>query len=300
MSFNEAFTLSNDAKIPQVGFGTWLSKPHEVETAVELAVKHGYRHLDFAHIYENQKEVGAALKKVIPSVVNREDLFITSKLWNSSHQPHLVEEELDITLSDLGLDYLDLYFELDLKTTLVDTWKAMIALPKNKVRAIGVSNFSVEHIEAIIKATGVVPVVNQVELHPRLAQDELIKYCASKNIHVTAYSPLGNNSRNEPLFTENEIIKRVANRLNATPAQVLIAWAVQRGTSVLPKTVTPSRIIENFQQITLSKEDVEEIGLLAKSPIRYNIPALVNKPRWDIDIFGDETEKTATHKINIQ
>lgn len=324
MSFGEKDTLSTGAEIPLVGFGTWQSEPNEVKIAVEVAVKSGYRHLDFAHIYQNQKEVGAALKNVIPSVVQRQELFITSKLWNSSHRPELVEAELDVTLSDLGLDYLDLYLihwpvafaserglfplqadkpgevELDLETSLVDTWKAMIALPKSKVRAIGVSNFSIEHIQGIIDATGVVPAVNQVELHPRLEQNTLIDYCKSKKIHVTAYSPLGNNSRNEPLLTELEPIKSVAKRLNATPAQVLISWSTTRGVSVLPKSVNPERIASNFQQVKLSPEDMKEIESVPKKPLRYNIPCLVNRPRWDIDIFGDESEKDAEYKVKIQ
>ncbi|KAG5733812.1 Aldehyde reductase 1, partial [Termitomyces sp. T112] len=158
MSFRKQITLSNGAHIPQIGLGTWLSAPKEVENAVEIAVTNGYRHLDLAMIYENQDEVGAALKKVIPSVVKREDLFITSKLWNSAHQPDQVEKELNETLKQLGIEYLDLYLvhwpiafppgnglnpphltkagelAIDTQTTLVETWKAMIALPKSKVR----------------------------------------------------------------------------------------------------------------------------------------------------------------------
>ncbi|KAG6827177.1 hypothetical protein H0H93_015790, partial [Arthromyces matolae] len=156
MSFKKHITLSNGAQLPQIGLGTWMSKPKEVENAVEIAVRNGYRHLDLAMIYENQDEVGAALKKVIPSVVKREDLFITSKLWNSAHQPDQVEKELEETLTQLGVDYVDLYLVhwpiafppgngfypphatkegevvIDTETTLVDTWKAMINLPKSK------------------------------------------------------------------------------------------------------------------------------------------------------------------------
>ncbi|KAG6853663.1 hypothetical protein C0991_002461 [Blastosporella zonata] len=182
MSLGKHITLSTGAQLPQIGLGTWLSLPKEVEHAVEYAVRNGYRHLDLAMIYKNQDEVGAALKKVIPSVVKREDLFMTSKVWNSSHQPAEVEKELDETLSQLGTEYLDLYLihwpiafppgnglnpphatkegetAIDTQTTLTDTWKAMIALPKSKVRAIGVSNFTIEQLKGIIAATGVVPV----------------------------------------------------------------------------------------------------------------------------------------------
>ncbi len=164
------------------------------------------------------KQVGAALKKVIPSVVQREDLFITSKLWNDAHRPSEVEKQLDATLSQLGTPYLDLYLihwpvafvpghgllptradkpdeaELDSETSLVDTWKAMLALRSTgKVRAVGVSNFTVRQLEAITKATGERPAVNQVEAHPLLPQDDLVEYCKKEGIHQTAYSPLGNN-----------------------------------------------------------------------------------------------------------
>ena len=202
---------------------------------VVWAVESGYRHIDCAYIYENQDEVrapyiarslmksdaaqvGAALKKVIPSVVQREELFITSKLWNDAHRPSEVEKQLDVTLSQLGISYVDLYLihwpvafvhgrgmtptqadkpdqaEIDSETSLVETWKAMLALRKTgKVRAVGVSNFTVKHLEAIIKATGETPAVNQIEAHPLLPQDDLVEYCKKEGIHLTAYSPLGNN-----------------------------------------------------------------------------------------------------------
>ena len=164
-------------------------------------------------------QVGVALKKVVPSVVRREELFITSKLWNNAHHPVEVEKQLDITLSQLDSPYLDLYLihwpvafvsgretipvrgdkpgevEIDTNTSLVDTWKAMIALRKTgKVKAIGVSNFTIRHLEAIIKATGEPPAVNQIEAHPLLPQDDMVEYCKRQGIHITAYSPLGNNS----------------------------------------------------------------------------------------------------------
>ncbi|KAJ7503208.1 NADP-dependent oxidoreductase domain-containing protein, partial [Mycena galericulata] len=223
MSFGKILTLSSGTPLPQIGLGTWQSKPHEVENAVEIAVRNGYRHLDLAMIYENQDEVGAGLKKVIPSVV----------------------KQLDETLKQLGVEYIDLYLihwpvafvpgnglfpphpakkgevALDLETSLVDTWKAMIALPKYQVRNVGVSNFTIDHIEGIISATGVVPIVNQIEAHPLLPQDELVAYCKEKNIHITAYSPLGNNSIGEKKLTEEPAVEEIAHKLGATPAQVL-------------------------------------------------------------------------------
>ncbi|KAK7057773.1 aldehyde reductase 1 [Favolaschia claudopus] len=323
MSFGKILTLSSGTPIPQIGLGTWQSKPHEVENAVEIAVRNGYRHLDLAMIYENQDEVGAALKKVIPSVVKREELFITSKCWNSSHQPEEVEKELNETLKQLGLDYLDLYLihwpvafipgkglypphptkadevALDLETSLVDTWKAMIALPKSKVKNVGVSNFTIAHIEGIISATGVVPIANQIEAHPLLPQEDLVAYCKGKNIHITAYSPLGNNSIGEKKLTEEPVVEEIAKKLGATTAQVLVAWGAQRGQSVIPKSVQEGRIISNFKQVSLSDEDFKKITALGEGRhLRYNIPYRY-APKWDIALFDEEAEKGATNKVKI-
>ncbi|KAJ3514487.1 hypothetical protein NLJ89_g2344 [Agrocybe chaxingu] len=324
MSFGKTITLADGSKIPQIGLGTWLSKPKEVENAVEIAVRNGYRHLDLAMVYQNQDEVGAALKKVIPSVVKREDLWITSKLWNSAHQPDEVEKELDATLAQLGIDYLDLYLvhwpiafapgrglfpphstiegqvEIDNKTTLVDTWKAMIKLPKSKVKAIGVSNFRIEDLKGIIEATGVVPIVNQIEAHPLLPQDDLVAYCKEKNIHITAYSPLGNNLVGKPKLTDHPVVKEVADKLNATPAQVLVAWGAYRGYTVIPKSVQEDRIISNFKQVELSKENYEKVtSIVLGNRTRFNIPLTTNKPVWDFNLFDEPEEQTATYRVNI-
>ncbi|KAF9237881.1 NADP-dependent oxidoreductase domain-containing protein [Melanogaster broomeanus] len=323
MSLGKVIPLNTDAKIPQIGLGTWLSKPNEVENAVEIAVRNGYRHLDLARVYQNQDEVGRALKKVIPSVVSREELFITSKLWNSSHQPQTVEAALDETLNQLGVSYLDLYLihwpvafapgnglfpvqsngsemELDTETSLVDTWKAMIKLlDTGKVKAIGVSNFSIAHIQGLIDATGVVPTANQIEAHPLLPQDDLVAYCKEKGIHITAYSPLGNNLVGIPMLTENTVVQEVAEKLGATPAQVLIAWGAYRGYSVIPKSVNESRIISNFKQVELSKGDYEKVSSIGAGNVRrYNIP-VTYKPKWNINVFNEEIEKSALTQAKI-
>ncbi|KAJ7647874.1 NADP-dependent oxidoreductase domain-containing protein [Roridomyces roridus] len=323
MSFGKIVTLSSGSTIPQFGLGTWLSEPNEVEHAVDIAVRGGYRHLDLAMIYENQDEVGAALKKVIPSVVKREELFLTSKLWNTGHQPAVCEQELDETLKKLGVDYLDLYLmhwpvafppgngpspphptkenevALDLETSLVDTWRAMIALPKSKVRNIGVANFTVEHLEGIIKATGVVPVMNQIEGHPLLLQEDLVAYCKENNIHITAYSPLGNNLIGEKKLTEHPVVVEVAAKLGATPAQVLIAWGAHRGQIVISKSVHEERILLNFKQIELSQEDFDRISALGKERhVRFNIPYRYS-PSWDIALFGDPEEASASNQVKI-
>ncbi|PGH04783.1 alcohol dehydrogenase (NADP+) [Blastomyces parvus] len=327
MSLGRKATLNTGHQIPLLGYGTWQSAPGEVGAGVFEALKAGYRHL-VRTPYQNQREVGEGLKKAFKQIpgLKREDIFITSKLWNHQHKPEQVERSLDISLDELGLDYLDLFlihwpvafeyrsdtdlFPLDTSSTnpkkdvkiddsvsLVDTWKAMINLPKSKVRSVGVSNQTVEHIEALIKATGVVPAVNQVERHPLLQSTELVNYCKEKGILITAYSAFGNNTIGEPLLITRPEIKAIADRRSATPAQVLLAWAQVGGHSVIPKSVTPARIVENFKEIELSQEDIASINALGKVPRRYNTPYAYYSPRWDINIFGEESEKGATHKV---
>jgi L-glyceraldehyde reductase len=274
-------------------------------------------------VYGNQKEVADAFRKAFSEGIKREDLFITSKLWNSQHRPKDVAAALDDCLGELGLDYLDLYlvhfpvafdeqsnvhqnlFPLkgkDVKMldsiSIVDTWRAMTQLDKKKARAVGVSNYTQEHLQALIDGTGVVPAANQIERHPRLLQSDFIKWCAKRNIHITEYSAFGNNMFSEPLLIQHKIIKEIADRLGATPAQVILAWAQVGGHSVIPKSVTVSRIRENFQEIELSEDDfkkIEQIGI--DEPRRFNIPYIANTPRWPVNIFGSAEEESAPHKV---
>ncbi|KAJ5444821.1 uncharacterized protein N7458_008693 [Penicillium daleae] len=334
MSLGKKVALNTGAKIPQLGFGTWQSAPGQVGVAVYEALKAGYRHLDLATIYQNQREVASGIKRAFQDVpgLKREDLFITSKLWNSQHRPEVVEASLDACLAELELDYLDLYLVhwpvafqkgesyfplvegstveggdviIDDGVSIVDTWKAMTRLPKSKARAVGVSNHCIPHLEAIINATGVVPAANQIERHPVLQSNDLIEYCQKKGIHVTAYSAFGNNMFNIPLLITRPEIKEVAEAVSkrtgqeVTPAHVILAWSQVGDHSVIPKSVTPSRIRDNFKEIELTAEEVEKVNTLGNDRKRYNTPYIANKPRWNIDIFGEPEEAPAGHKVIV-
>ncbi|KAF5535819.1 members of the aldo keto reductase family [Fusarium phyllophilum] len=331
MSFGRTVTLNSGHKIPQIGYGTWQAAPGEVGNGVYEALKAGYRHLDLAKIYQNQREVGEGIKKALNDVpgLKREDIFITGKLWNNKHRPEEVAGALDDSLEELGLDYIDLWLihwpvafkngpelfplraddknktELDQGVTLSQTWEAVTKLPKEKVRSIGVSNFSIEMLETIIKDTGVTPAINQVERHPRLPQPELVKYLKEKGIYLTAYSAFGNNSWGEPLLINTPEVKAIAERLSkskgkeVTPAQVILAWSTLDNHIVIPKSVTPARIRSNFEEVELDDEAIKELEKFGEKPQRFNIPKTYS-PDWDIDVFGDEKEKTATHKVVLK
>ncbi|CDS12732.1 hypothetical protein LRAMOSA04916 [Lichtheimia ramosa] len=298
MASGRTFKLNTGAEIPCLGLGTWQSKPNEVYQAVLTALKAGYRHIDTAFVYGNEKEVGQALKD---SGVPREEIFLTTKLWNTSHRPDLVAKALETSLANLQTDYLDLYLmhwpvafvesndlapkdaegkiQFD-STPYTETYAAMEKLVGDKVRAIGVSNFTVKKLEKLLETAKIVPAANQVELHPYLPQQELLDFCAKKGIHVTAYSPLG--STDSPLM-KDEQVAAIAKKYDASPAQVLLSWGIQRGTSVIPKSVTESRIISNFKDVELSDEDFNKLNSLVTESKRLINP----KTFWGVDVFGE-------------
>jgi len=284
--------LPSGASMPHVGLGTWKSKPGEVAAAVEHAIKVGYRHIDGAALYANETEVGAGLKAAFDKgYCTRSEVFVVSKLWCTDAKPEDVEAACRKTLTDLGLECLDLYlmhwpvafkkveggnpfptnedgtkmlYE-DVKT--IDTWLAMEKLvEKGMVKDIGVSNFNSLQIQDILDNGKIKPATNQVECHPYLNQEKLNASCKEKGIVLTAYSPLGSPDRpwakeGEPGLLDDPRIKEVAAKCNKTPAQVLLRFVLQRGIIVIPKSVTPSRIEENIDilDFELSDEDMELI-----------------------------------------
>lgn len=277
----KTLTLNNGAEMPAFGLGTWKSAPGEVRAAVIEAVKLGYRHIDCAWIYGNEAEIGQALAELFAEgVVTRQDLWITSKLWNDRHAPQDVSGALRETLDKLGLESLDLYlihwpiaFERGVtyprtgaqmrslqEVPLASTWEAMEALvDAGLCRSVGVSNFSVKKLAALLDVARIKPAVNQIELHPYLQQPQMLSFCQAHQIALTAYSPLGSKDRparlvnaDVPILLEDPVVAEVAAARGASSAQVLIAWALERGTSVIPKSVNPARLAQNLEAAALS------------------------------------------------
>ncbi|KZT01050.1 Aldo/keto reductase [Laetiporus sulphureus 93-53] len=263
--------LNTGALMPTLGLGTWKSAPGLVEKAVEIALKDGYRHIDTATAYANEKEVGIGIKA---SGVRREEIFLTTKLANSNHRDP--EKALEYSLTQLDTPYLDLWLmhwpcpmkdgKPDHEVSWIDTWKKMEKIYKahpDKVRAIGVSNVSLKYMEDLLKVADVVPAVNQIESHPSCKQEELTQYCWSKGISITAYSPLG--SDNAPLAA-NSVIQEIATAHGVAPSTVLISFHANRpGVTVVPKSVTPERILANAKIIDLTDEDMQRLNDIEKT-----------------------------------
>ena len=235
-------TLNNGVQIPQLGFGTFQIKPAETREATLGALRVGYRHIDTAEMYGNEKEVGEAVRE---SGLAREDVFVTSKLNNGFHAYDDALKAFDQSLSDLGFDYLDLFlihWPLPNVGDYVETWKAMEEMYRSgRVKAVGVSNFQPHHLRRLLDETDTVPAVNQIEVHPYLTQDGVRAFNTEHGIATEAWSPIAQGK-----VLDDQTITRIAQRLGRTPAQVALRWHVQRGDIVFPKSVTRSRVEENF------------------------------------------------------
>ncbi|MEI4274227.1 aldo/keto reductase [Klenkia sp. LSe6-5] len=254
-------TLNNGVEIPQLGFGTYQIEPENTREAVRTALEVGYRHVDTAEMYGNEKEVGEGFRD---SGLSRDDVFITSKLNNGFHAHDDALKAIDQTLADLQMDRVDLFLVHwplpGIDVDFVETWKAMEQLYRDgKARAIGVSNFQAHHLNKLRDQTDITPAVNQIEVHPYLTQDELRAYNAERGIHTEAWSPIAQGK-----VLDDPAIVRVAERHDRTPAQVTLRWAIQRGDIVFPKSVTRSRVEENFAlfDFELSEDDITDITSL--------------------------------------
>src|SRR5262245_17225910 len=252
-------TLNNGVVMPQLGFGVWQVPDDEAQRSVATALEVGYRSIDTAKLYFNEEGVGRAVRD---SGVARPDLFITTKLWNDEHDYDKALRAFDASLARLGMDYLDLYlihWPVPRQDKYLEAWRALEKIyADGRARAIGVSNFTLEDLTRVMDSGEIVPAVNQIELHPRLTQEELRDFHAEHGILTEAWSPLGSGKG----LLDDPTLARVAAHHGRSPAQVVIRWHLQLGNVVIPKSVTPSRIADNFEvfDFELSDDEVETIS----------------------------------------
>lgn len=287
--------LNGAGHMPVLGFGTLIPDAAVTISATRDALEAGFRHFDCAERYRNEREVGEALQKGLAAGgITREDIFVTTKLWNTNHRPERVQPAFETSLGRLGLDYLDLYlihtpfaFQpgdeqdprdqngnvlYDRSVTLLDTWRSMESLVDHgKCRAIGLSDIGLNELLPIYESARIKPAVVQVEAHPYLPETELLEFCKEKGVVLLAFAPLGHGARPGPI--EDPVITSIAARVGKTPAQVLLAWAVQRGTALLTTPRTADRARENFNISALPEDAFEEINRIQ---IRQRLNDVVN------------------------
>ncbi|KAK3671935.1 hypothetical protein LTR78_008110 [Recurvomyces mirabilis] len=297
-------------KIPLLGYGTWNVNGDNVSEAVSWAIQTGYRHIDCAAAYGNEAKVGRGISDgLIKAGLTREDLWITSKLWNDHHGTNAPERGLETTLHNLGVGYLDLYhMHWPVSQSILgsnsieyrDTWSAMgLLLEKGLTRHIGVSNFDPEQLKDLLNHTSHPPSVHQMELHPYLQQEDWIKFHEKHGIHVTAYSPLAgsNPTYDKGELTQllnNTVLTKIAHKRGCTPAQVSLVWGMSRGTSVIPKSQHKERITENFHSLKceLKEKDLKKLDKLGKAHHRYNNPS----EGWKVDLYKGLEDSEGKHK----
>ncbi|MGV1802926.1 aldo/keto reductase [Agrobacterium vitis] len=266
MADQSYISFSDGNSIPQVGLGVWQTPNSEAAPAVRSALSSGYRHIDTAAVYENEEGVGEGIRS---SGIDRGDIFLTTKLWNNEQGFDNTLKAFDASLKRLGTDYVDLYlihWPSPHRGLFVETWKAFIQLKEGgRARSIGVSNFYPEHLKTIIDETGVVPVINQIELHPDFQQKQAREFHQAHNIVTQSWSPLGQGK-----LLDNPVIGKIATKHGRTAAQIIIRWHIESGLVVIPKSVTPSRIEENFKvfDFSLDPQDMTEIAALDSSSTR--------------------------------
>jgi diketogulonate reductase-like aldo/keto reductase len=292
LRFTRIALNNGSGAIPALGFGTLIPDPMATRTATKAALEAGFRVIDTAERYRTEREVGEAMREVFAGgKIKREDVFVITKLWNSNHRPERVKPACEASLKKLQLDYVDLYlihtpfaFQpgdeqdprdangnviYDQGVTLLDTWKALEGLvDEGKCKAIGLSDVSLGQAKEIFEAGRIKPAVVHVESHPYLPQWDLLDYCRKNGIVLQAFAALGHSS--EPKLLDDPVIAAIAKRVNKTPAQVLLAWAIQRGTALLTTSRSPSRIKENFEVSALPEEAVQEISEGIKLQVRFN------------------------------
>ncbi|MFJ7891234.1 aldo/keto reductase [Lysinibacillus xylanilyticus] len=257
-------TLNNGLEMPLIGYGVFrVPEGDDLAEAVKTAIAKGYRSIDTAQVYRNEESVGRGIRAAIEEgLVTREELFVTSKVWNDGLSYEETLAAYDSSLEKLGLDYLDLYLVHwpGIDTNYINVYKALEKIYQDgRVRSIGVSNFHVHHLENILKETSVVPVINQIEFHPHLTQEEVRAYCKEKGIQVEAWSPLMNGS-----LLEESLIQQLASKYGKTPAQIVLRYDVQHGVVTIPKTMTPARMTENLTvfDFSLTEEEMAQLDTL--------------------------------------
>jgi len=254
-------TLNDGNAIPQLGFGVFQIEPRDTAKAVSEALEVGYRHIDTAEMYGNEKEVGEAIQA---SGLDRDDVFVTSKLNNGSHEPHDAREAFDTTLSELGFDHVDLFLIHWPLPTLYDgdfvsTWRTLEEFHRDgRATSIGVSNWQIEHLERLAAETDIVPAVNQIEVHPYLTNNAVREYGREHQIATEAWSPIAQGK-----VLDDPTITQIAYKVGETPAQVVLRWHIQRGDIVFPKSVTPSRMKENFELFDFEIEPADMDAITA-------------------------------------